>query len=220
MELGYAAERLGIDDWSDAVYTVTGGTRVEETVWLHNVNARCMAVQEGAWGHKWMPAVTVSAHFKWNDGVSDINRQLGGLCRTLGVDSTSGVEFTAVASKTITNLLKRPIIISAGLRNGDAIHTGLCGFGDSRRTTFEGSVIVFLTDRLAFAAEYRQKPDLMDEFSAGGEDLVTSEEDWWDLALAYVVNDHMTVSGGYANFGNVLNNEENAVIAIQAKYEF
>jgi hypothetical protein len=60
----------------------------------------------------------------------------------------------------------------------------------------------------------------MDEFSAGGEDLVTSEEDWWDLALAYVVNDHMTVSGGYANFGNVLNNEENAVIAIQAKYEF
>ena len=220
IEFGYAVERLGLADWPDKVYDVTGGTRVEHAVWLHNFNARWMAIAEGSFDQGWMPAVTVGAHFKWNDGVSKVNRQLGGLCSTLGVDSTSGVEFTVVATKTITNLLERPIIVSAGLRNGDAIHTGLLGFGDSRKTTFEGSVIVFLTDQLAFATEYRQKSDLCDSFSAGGEDLVMSEDDWWDLALAYVVDDHLTVSGGYANFGNILNNEEDGVFAIQCKYEF
>ncbi|HSV98990.1 MAG TPA: DUF3034 family protein [Sedimentisphaerales bacterium] len=220
VELGYAIERLGIDDWSDDVFDVTAGTRVEDTVWLHNFNARWMAIQEGAGERPWVPAVTLGAHFKANDGVSDIDDQLGGLCETLGVDSDTGVEFTVVATKAITNVLKRPIIVSAGLRNGGAIHTGLCGFSDSRKTTFEGSVIVFLSDNLAFATEYRQKPDLMDEFSAGGVDLVTGESDWWDLALAYVVNDHLTISGGYANFGKVLNNQEDSVIALQVKYEF
>lgn len=220
VELGYAAERLGLGDWQDRVYEVTSGTRVEEAVWLHNFNARWMAIAEGSFDQTWMPAVTIGAHFKWNDGISKINRQLGGLCSTLGVASTSGVEFTAVASKTITNLLERPIILSAGLRNGDAIHTGFLGFGNSRKTTFEGSIVVFLTDQLAFASEYRQKSDLCDTFSAGDDDLVKSEGDWWDLCLAYVVNDHLTLSGGYANFGNVLNNKEDSVVALQCKYEF
>jgi len=112
------------------------------------------------------------------------------------------------------------VILSAGLRNGDAIHTGLFGFAGKRRTTFEGSIIAFLTDRLAFAAEYRQKSDMLNELRAGGYHLVKAENDWWTLCLAYVINDHMTISGGYADLGNLANHRENSCWGIQLKYEF
>jgi hypothetical protein len=220
VELGYALERIGLGDWPDDVRVGTGGAHVDNHVFLHNFNTRLMVIEEGGFDWKWTPAVTLGAHFKWNEGVSDINRQLGGTCDLLGADHDSGVEFTAVATKTITDWLPRPIILSAGLRNGDGIHTGLLGFAGERRTTFEGSVIYFLTDKLLIASEYRQKSDLCDQCTAGGKHLVKAENDWWDICLGYVINDHWTIAGGYADFGNVLNHRENNVWAIQLKYEF
>lgn len=220
IEIGYAVETLGLGDWSDDVFMATGGVNVINSVRLHNLNTRIMAISEGDFDCPWMPAVTLGAHFKWNDDLGQLNDQLGNLLDTLGADHDFGTEFTVVASKTISGLLPRPIIVSAGLRNGDAIHTGFVGFAGERRTTFEGSLIVFLTDRLAFATEYRQKTDLLDQFSAGGKHLVKAENDWWDLLLAYVIDDHLTISGGYANFGNVLNHQEDNVWAGQLKYEF
>jgi hypothetical protein len=219
IEIGYASERLGLGDWPDDVFSVAA-VKVRDSVWLHNLNLRWNGIAEGSFDQSWMPAVTLGLHHKWNDGISSIDDDLGGLCGTLGADHDEGTEITLVASKTITDLLERPIIISAGLRNGDAIHTGFLGFAGERRTTFEGSIIVFLTDQLAFASEYRQKSDLVDQCTVGGEHLVRAENDWWDLCLAYVANDHLTISGGYANFGNVLNHQEKAVWAAQIKYEF
>jgi hypothetical protein len=219
VELGYALERIGLGDWPDDVKAVTG-LHVDNHVLLHNFNTRLMVIEEGGLGYDWMPAVTLGAHFKWNEGLDDIGRQTGGLCDLLGADHDSGTEFTAVATKTITGWLPRPLIVSAALRNGDAIHTGLLGFAGERRTTFEGSVIYFLTDKLLLASEYRQKPDLCDQYATGGKHLIRAENDWWDIALAYIVNDHLTIAGGYADFGNVLNHRENNSWAIQIKYEF
>jgi hypothetical protein len=214
IELGYALERLGLGDWPDDVFQATN-VQVEHSVLLHNLNLRVMAIREGDFNYPWMPAVTLGGHLKWNDGISSIDRDLNGLCNTLGSDHDFGTDLTAVASKTIT-LLPRPVILSAGLRNGDAIHTGLLGFAGERATTFEGSAIILLTDHLAFATEYRQKSDLIDQCG----DLVRAENDWWDLALAYIVNDNITISGGYANLGNILNHREDNVWAFQMKYEF
>jgi hypothetical protein len=219
VELGYALERIGLGDWPADVKTAAG-LHVDNHVFVHNLNTRLMVIEEGGFDRSWMPAVTIGAHFKWNKGLDDIGRQTGGLCDMLGADHDSGAEFTAVATKTIKDLLPRPVILSAGLRNGDGIHTGLLGFAGERRTTFEGSVIYFLTDRLLLASEYRQKPDLCDQYSASGKHLIKAENDWWDVCLAYVVNDNMTIAGGYANFGNVLNHHEDGVWAIQLKYEF
>lgn len=87
-------------------------------------------------------------------------------------------------------------------------------------TTFEGSIIAFLTDRLAFATEYRQKSSFLNDLSAGGYNLVKAENDWWDLGLAYVVNDNLTITCAYANLGNVFNHRENCALALQLKYEF
>ena len=218
-EIGYAYERFGLGDWPSDVKSA-GGAEVDNHLGLHNLNLRTMVVQEGDFDCSWMPAITLGAHLKWNEGQTKLDEDLGGLLDTLGSDHSRGVEFTAVASKTITDVLPRPVILSAGLRDSDAIHTGLFGFAGERRTTFEGSIIAFLTDKLAFAAEYRQKSDLMDQLSAGGKDLVKAENDWWTLCLAYVVNDNLTLSGGYANLGNLANHRENNCWGLQVKYEF
>lgn len=219
VEFGYALERIGLGDWPDDVRTATG-MHVDNHALMHNFNARLMVVEEGGLERGWMPAVTLGAHFKWNQSHDDINEQLAGTCDMLGSDHDSGIEFTAVATKTVANVLPRPLILSAGLRNGDAIHTGLLGFAGERRTTFEGSLIYFLSDKLLIAGEYRQKSNLCDQITVGGIDLVKAENDWWDICLAYIVSDHVTVAGGYANFGNILNHREDNVWAIQVKYEF
>ena len=218
-ELGYAIQRLGLGDWPDDVKGSTG-LHVRNHVKLHNFNIRYMAIEEGSYDCGWMPAVTIGAHFKWNENISDLNKQLGGLIDTLGADHDSGTDFTVMASKTIKGLLPNPMIVSFGLRNTDAIQTGLVGFAGQRKTVFEGSIIYFLTEKLVFAAEYKQKPDLMDDFTAGGRHLVKTENDWWDLCLAYVVNEHLTVSGGYVNFGNVLGEQVEDGWTMQLKYEF
>ena len=221
IELGYAFERIGLGDWPADVKAATlGAVHVENHAFVHNFNTRLMVIEEGGFEYDWMPAVTLGAHFKWNEGLNDIDKQTGGLCDTLGADHDFGTEFTAVATRTITDWLPRPLIVSAGLRNGDAIHTGLIGFAGERRTTFEGSVIYFLTDKLLLAGEYRQKSDLLDQCSMGGKHLIKAENDWFDICLGYVVNDHLTIAGGYANFGNVFNHREENVWAIQLKYEF
>ncbi|MHC4508827.1 MAG: DUF3034 family protein [Planctomycetota bacterium] len=219
VELGYALERIGLGDWPADVKAATG-IHVDSHAFLHNFNTRLMVIGEGGLDRAWMPAVTLGAHFKWNDGHNEIDKQTGGLCDMLGVDHDSGTEFTAVATKTIADWLPRPVIVSAGLRNGDAVHTGLLGFAGERRTTFEGSVIYLLSDRLLLAGEYRQKPNLCDQYSAGGKHLIKAENDWWDICLGYIVNDHLTIAGGYADFGNILNHREDNVWAVQLKYEF
>ncbi|HPD46679.1 MAG TPA: DUF3034 family protein [Anaerohalosphaeraceae bacterium] len=216
-ELGYAMERLGLNDWPGDVRRVTG-RRIDNEVYLHNFNLRALLLEEGAFDSGWLPAVTVGAHFKWNDGVTDIDRQLNGTCDALGADRAWGTEFTVTASKTFTELLPRPVILTAGLRNSDAIHTGLLGFAGERATTFEGSAIVFLTDRLMLASEYRQKSDLLDHKGSCG--LIGEENDWWDICLGYIVNKHLTIAGGYAHFGHILNHREDNVWAFQLKYEF
>jgi len=219
IELGYAFERIGLGDWPADVKTASG-LHVENHAFVHNFNTRYMIIEEGGFDRTWMPAVTLGAHFKWNEGLNDIDKQTGGLCGSLGADHDSGTEFTAVATKTIADWLPNPLIVSAGLRNGDAIHTGLIGFAGERRTTFEGSIIYFLTDKLLLAGEFRQKSDLLHQCSLGGKHLIKAENDWWDICLAYVVDDHLTIAGGYANFGNVFNHREDNVWAIQIKYEF
>ena len=219
IEVGFGAQRLGLGDWSDDVFQATTITP-DNSVQVYNLNTRIMAVKEGDFDCPFMPAVTFGGHFKWNDGITNIDRQLGGLVSGLGADHDFGTDLTVVASKTIAKIhpkvCPRPVIISAGLRNSDAIHTGFVGFAGERKTTFEGNIIVLLTDNLAFATEYRQKPSLLRQSGS----LVRKENDWWSVALAYVVNNNMSITGGYTNLGNLLNHREDNAWLFQFKYEF
>ena len=214
-EFGYGFDALALDDLPSDIQAATSIDISDDTVYLHNFNGRVALIKEGAFGRGWMPAVTFGVHYKYNDTVDSIDDDLGGTLTGIGIEDNDGVDLTLYASKMIT-ALPRPILINAGLRNTSAAHIGLLGFTDSRDTVFEGNVVAFLTERLALGAEYRQKPDNYDEISG----LVEEESDWWSVVAGYVVNNNLTVSGGYFNLGTVLNQRDNDALGLKVKYEF
>jgi len=215
VEISYAYERLGMGNWSDDAKNALGVT-IDQHIGLHNLNLRYMAVQEGDFDLPWMPAVTFGAHAKWNESQTKLDQDtmvipaLGGLLDQLGSDHSQGAEFTVVASQVIEDLLPWPVMVSAGLRNGDAIQTGLLGFAGERSTTFEGSAIALVTDELAIGAEYRQKPDFLRAYTVRGYDLIKPEKDWFIMSMAFAINE-VTVAGAYANFASLLNRNEDNV---------
>ena len=112
--------------------------------------------------------------------------------------------------------LPRPVLLEAGGRATKGAWTGLAGFTDHYSYLFEGNVIVFVTGKLALAAEYRQQPN--DYTPIPG--LIKASGDWWTVDAAYVVNNHFTVAAGYGNFGGVLNHDATGVWGITTKFEF
>jgi len=214
IEFGYSFMRLHLGDWAHDVRAATTlGT--QNHVNLHTLSARYMLVREGE-GAPYVPAIAAGVSWKHNDSIMDINRDLAGTCKRLGLRDDDGFDFTLTASKMITGVLPSPLILSAGLRSTQAGQIGLLGFSSDRDIVFEGSAVYFLTSRLLLAAEYRQKPDTRKRIRG----LVGDEEDWWTLATAYIVNDHCTVALGYGHFGTILNHDENTSWALQAKWEF
>jgi len=66
------------------------------------------------------------------------------------------------------------------------------------------------------AAEYRMKPDELMEVPG----LIEQEDDWWDAGLCYIPNENLTVTAGYVNFGQVLNDEVHGGWIVGVKWEF
>ncbi len=224
MELGYAYERLGLGGLTDDAKNALGVT-INQHVGVHNLNLRYMAIQEGDFNLPWMPAITFGAHVKWNESQTELDEDttiipaIGGLLDRVGSDHSRGAEFTVVASEMIYDILPWPLMVSAGLRNGDAIETGLLGFAGERSTTFEGSVVAFLTDELTLGAEYRQKPNFLDPLTISGYDLVTREKDWFIMSLNFSIDEAIT-AGAYANFASRVDRSEDNVFGLQLRYDF
>ena len=215
LELGYGWNRLGLGDLPLAIKDATTVSLKNDSVQLHNANARLQLLKEGEFDQKWIPAVTAGVHYKANDGISQINSDLGGALNASGIEQRSGVDFTLYASKMFTQL-PRPVLLELGGRATRGVWNGLAGFTDEYSFLFEGNVVVFITGNLALAAEYRQQPN---DYAPIGS-LVRESGDWWTLDAAYVVNKHLTVAAGYGHFGGLLNHEANGVWGITTKYEF
>jgi hypothetical protein len=215
LELGYGINVLSLHDLPEDIFTATGVAVGDETVYLHNFNARLMLLKEGDFDQAWLPAVTFGAHFKYNDNLSKIDNRLGGALTRAGIEDDNGFDFTLYFSKML-KMLPRPVLLDFGIRNTEAAHIGLLGFTGERDFTVEGNVVVFVTDQFLFGVEYRQKPDAYDPIPG----LVEPEDDWWSVVVAYVFNEHLTMSGGVFNFGEVLNHYDDGAVGIKMKYEF
>lgn len=216
IELGYSFQRLGLGDFPRNVRNATGLDANRHSMLLHTVGLRAMLVSEGEGGNPWVPAITAGIRYKSNTSIDAINSNLADVPKTLGFRHNAGTDFTLVASKTFAGILPKPFIISAGVRNTEAILGGFGGFGRDRHWVFEGNAIFFITGRLVFAAEYRQMPS---ELRTLGR-LVRREDDWWSMAFAYVFNDHLTGTLGFAHLGRVLNHHEDVCPLAQLKWEF
>jgi len=215
LELGYGWDYLGLGDLPQALRSAGIVNYHQDQVQLHNFNARYQILKEGEFDQKWIPALTAGVHYKYNDGISEVNKQVGGALTAYGISDDNGADFTLYASKLITQL-PRPVLLEVGGRATRAVWDGLGGFTSGYNFVVEANVVVFVTGNFALAAEYKQQPR---DYRAIGK-LVRLEDDWWTIDAAYVVNKHLTLAAGYGHFGNVLNHESNGVWGITTKWEF
>ena len=187
-----------------------------DSLCLHHFNARAMVLEENSFNLP-LPAVTVGVHFKYNDGIGDINRQTGHTLSSIGYDRQYGVDYTLTVSKTFDKLcFGRPLLLTVGLRNSRAAQVGLLGFGGTCKTTLEGSAACLITDQLLVAYEFRQKNDPYTHVS----DVIEHEKNWHAVSLTYVVNDHITVTGAWGCLGTIANSTADGSFLLQVKYEF
>lgn len=220
VELGYGASRFGIGSLTGDVKNLTA-IDIGDSVLVHNFNARVLAIPEGSYDLP-LPAVTVGAAYKYNDGISGINQRLGGALTGIGYKRDDGVDFTLTATKAFPKVFGRPLLLTAGLRLSEASQLGYLGFGDKYRPTFEGNVAYGITDWLWLAGEFRGKANPYRQIAnpVKGGNLIDREDNWWTVGTAFVLNPHATVTVGWGHFGPVLNTTENKALAVQAKYEF
>lgn len=214
VELGYAASRFGVGNLVDDVKTATT-IDISDSVVVHNFNARVLALPEGSFDLP-LPAVTIGASYKYNDGIEDINNQLHNALGSIGYKDQDGVDFTLTATKAFPKVFGRPLLVTAGLRLSKAEQLGYLGFGDKYRPTFEGNIAYGITNWLWLAGEFRGKANAYQQIPG----LIQREDNWWTVGAAFVINPHATVTVGWGHFGPLLNTDENKGLAVQAKYEF
>ncbi len=129
-------------------------------MWLHNFNVRFLLLKEDTpLAGLPLPAVTAGVHFKYNDGINQINQNLCGALNTIGYRRDNGTDFTLTMTKKITTGIGMPIFFTAGLRESEAAQIGFLGFGDAYHTTFEGNVAFMPSKHIVLAYEFRQKID-------------------------------------------------------------
>jgi len=216
IELSYAFNNLQLGDLRRDIKDMTGLDTGSNHVQMHNFNLRVNLVPEGSFGLNWMPALTAGVHFKKNEDVDSIDKHLGGVLSTLGVDDDHGIDYTLVATKMISGVFPRPLLLTAGMRMTKACHIGLLGFSDHYSTQVELSFAQFLTDRLLIVGEFRSKPDKLDELPG----MVEEEDDWWTMAFCYILNNHSTMALGYFHPGMLLNEDVNNGWATRLMWEF
>ena len=214
LELGYAWDRFDIGDLQRALVNA-GFPRVNSYVSLHNFNARFALIKDGDFGIGLMPQVTAGVHFKYNHDLDSLDDDLGGVLAGAHMKRDKGMEGTLYVSKLFAQL-GRPVLLNVGVRYTDAVQVGFLGFTRDYRIVPEASAVVLVTDRLGIGGEYRMKKSHM----ASVGKFVQEEQDWCTACACYVINNHLTVSGGYGHFGKVLNHRTNAVWALRLKYEF
>jgi hypothetical protein len=215
LELGYGWDYMNLGDLPQALRNAGINNYHQGDVQLHNFNARYQILSEGEFDQKWLPAVTAGAHYKYNDGISEVNNEVGGALAGAGLSRKQGVDFTLYASKLITQL-PRPVLLELGGRATEAVWDGLGGFTHSYNAVFEGNVVVFITGKFVVAAEYKEQPRNYQPIG----NLVKREGDWATLDAGYVVSKNLTVAAGYGHFGNVLNHQANGVWGFTTKWEF
>jgi Protein of unknown function (DUF3034) len=223
IELGYGADRASLGDLPSDIQESTDMDMETGSVWLHNFNVRFLMVKEDTClAGIPLPAVTAGIHFKYNDGIAQINNNLGNVLSTIGYRANNGVDFTLTATKNFAKLVGLPLFLTAGLRESEAAQIGLLGFGNTYHTTFEGNVVCMLSERLAVGCEIRQKFDPYGTIASSepGEYLVGPEDSWYAVEAGYILNKHTTLCAGWGHFGNMVNSEANNSWLMQLKYEF
>lgn len=216
LEFSYAYNRMSTGDFKSEVRKATDISINSEHVELHNFNLRGVLIKDGAFNEPWLPQISAGVHVKYNPTVMDIDKDLAGTLRTLGVKDDLGVDFTLYASKLITKHVFRPILVDAGVRATKAAHIGMLGFTQKYNVMAEGNVGLLAHDKVLLGMEYRMKPNQYNRIPG----LLKAENDWWGAYVAFLPTKNISVSAGYGHFGGILNHQANRAWGLQFKWEF
>ncbi len=224
VELGYGADRIGLGILPCQVMHETGLDCGSGDVWVNNFNARFLLVKENTeLAGIPLPALTFGIHAKVNEGIDQINNNLGGALTAIGFRHSYGTDFMLTATKKFAHVFGRPLIVSLGLRESEGAELGLLGFGDTYHATLEGNAVYLPYDRLAVGFEFRQKFDPYDTIpctTVPGAFLVGPEDNWYAVEAGYICSKHATLCAGWGHLGNLVNTNANGSWLLQLKYEF
>jgi hypothetical protein len=215
VELGFGADELDLGELPKDIRNATGVDIHRNDVWLYNVNARGLIIPENSFDSQWVPALTGGVHYKYNDGIADINNKLGGALTSIGYNNKNGFDFTLTGSKTIPSVFGRPLILSAGGRLSEGAQLGFLGFADHYNASFEGNVVYVPTNWLVVAYEFRGKRSPYGQIPG----LIGKEDDWHAFDVSWLVNSHIDLTAGYGIFGVLANARADSAFWIQLKYE-
>lgn len=151
----------------------------------------------------WMPQIAVGVIHKQLHSSG-----LDGTLNALGA-KRSGTDVYVSATKL---LLDKGLLLNATLRATKANQNGLLGFGatlgtphNSYRLMPEFSVAYLLSRHVAIGAEYRKKPNnLEDAGRAAGLGSGLREDDWKDLFIAWAPNKNLSITLAYVDLGRIV----------------
>jgi Protein of unknown function (DUF3034) len=114
----------------------------------------------------------------------------------------SGTDVYLSASKLF---LAQGVLLNGTLRATKANQNGLLGFGSATQSGYklrpELSAALLLRRDLAIGAEYRAKPDNLNDSALGAGAL--KEDDWADLFLAWAPSKHLSLTLAWVDLGRV-----------------
>lgn len=101
--------------------------------------------------------------------------------------------------------LAQGVLVNGTLRATRANQNGLLGFGGAAGSAYrlqpELSLAWLLRRDLAIGAEYRAKPDNLNESALGSGAL--KEDDWSDLFVAWAPNKHLSITLAWVDLGRI-----------------
>jgi len=114
----------------------------------------------------------------------------------------SGTDLYVSATKLF---LAPGILVNATLRATKANQNGLLGFGGAQADRYkpqpEISVAKLLSKNVAVGAEYRAKPDNLNQSVLGAGSL--KEHDWFDVFVAWAPTKNVSITAAYVGLGKV-----------------
>lgn len=150
----------------------------------------------------WMPQIAVGLEYKSTDPGS-----LQSVLNFLGT-KTTGTDFYVSATKLF---LAQSVLVNGTLRYTNANQNGLLGFGagatgrDKPSLVPEVSVAYLLSKHVAIGAEYRAKPNNLEDVGRGaGLGDALAEDAWKDLFIAWAPNKNASVTLAYVDLGRIV----------------
>lgn len=153
---------------------------------------------------------------QWSAGLQHKRNREFTVPDAIGAKDNTGTDVYVAGSKLFfAAVMDRNLLVNATLRGTKANQGGLLGFGgdrnDSYEAMFEGSIGLFITRQWLVGTEYRQKPDNLG---------FATEDDWWDVFIAWVPDRRLSVTAAFVNLGDVatLENQRGAYVSLQASF--